>query len=216
MSLPISNPATTTNMFNQTHPSGVQVDLPVRNGNKEKLDSLGVQWIGSLKEGSFLAKAELPIGWAVREEPCDFDKRIFTVLDGENVPKASVYMKLAFYDQYARVNVYSDEEAAALKAQFAPKDGQEEFNALLDAYDGTIKANQGCGERGQILMDKAYASLEAFVASHPQFRSELPVQRLCYDDHNRGITTGMMALANTLASSGDMDAFVQLFGGQCV
>ena len=167
-----------------------------KKATKKKWDSLGVKWVGSLEGNPFLVRAELPFGWNVREGACpDFDMRSFTVLDGKSVPKAKVYMKLAFYDRYADVTVLSDEEAAERKAQFAPKDGQKEFDSLLAVYNESVKTTAGTGERGQTVIDGAYAPLEVFVASHPQFCSDLPTKHFCYDDGHGGMAGAMMTLA---------------------
>ena len=181
-----------------TSHSGVQVELPVREGNKAKWDSFGVRWIGSFDGNPFLVRAELPLDWNLREKAAtDFDKRSFIVLDNDGMPKADVYMKIASWDKWATVNVISGTEAAEMKVALAPKAGQEEFDSLLASYNSVVRTS--CG---QIYIDEAHSKLEAFVETHSDFRSDLPTKHRCYDEGAQGLSGAMMALAEN-SNDGD-------------
>lgn len=175
--------------------SGIQVQLPVAELNKAKWDSLGVKWIESLAGNPFLAWAELPCGWNVREQAADdFDKWSFTVLDSDGTPKADVWMKTAPWEKKAIVTMISNAAATARKA--APKAGQKEFDSILSGYNIAVRTTNGMGSRGQLYIDEEYAKLEAFVESHPEFRSNLPMygKHHCYDDGTGGTMTALMAM----------------------
>ena len=179
-----------------TSHSGIQVELPVREGNKAKWDSFGVRWIGSFDGNPFLVRAELPSGWNLREKAAtDFDKRSFTVLDNDGTPKADVDMKTAVWDKWAMVTVISNVEAVKKKIALAPKVGQEEFDSLLAKYNTEVRTTYGTGSRGQTYIDKAYAKLEAFVETHADFRSDLPTKHRCHDDGAQGLSGAMMTFA---------------------
>lgn len=175
--------------------AGTQVQLPVGELHKAKWDSLGVKWIQSLAGNPFLAWAELPCGWNVRERAADdFDKRSFTVLDNDGTPKADVWMKTAPCDKKAIVTIISDAAATARKA--APKAGQKEFDSLLSGYNMAVRTTNGMGSRGQLDIDEEYAKLEAFVKTHPEFRSNLPMygKHQCYDDGTGGYLSAFMTM----------------------
>jgi|GEM_PF-4262504 len=179
--------------------SGIRVQLPVREANKAKWDSLGVKWIESFVENPFLAWAELPCGWNQREEAAtDFDKWSFTILDSDGTPKADVSMKMAFWDKWAKVTIISDAAATARRA--APKAGQEELDLLLHDYNMAVRTTHGMGAKGQLLINKEYEKLKAFVETHPEFRSNLPVygKHQCYDDEMGGHLSALMTLAEAL------------------
>lgn len=183
---------------------GLQIKLPVREGNKEKWDSLGVRWIDHPSDGNpFLVMAELPLGWNVREKAAtDFDKKSFTVLDNDNLPKADVYLITTPWNQKGIVHVFSDKEAAEMKVTLAQKAGQKEFDSLIANYNLAVRTTHGRGQLGQISIDRAYVQLETFVEGHPDFRSDLPTKHLCPDDGLAGFS-GLVINLSEDAREGD-------------
>jgi len=175
-----------------SHP-GVQVELPVREGNKEIWESFGVRWIDSFDGNPFLVRAELPSGWNLRERAAtDFDKKSFCVLDKEGLPRVDVNMKTTAWGKWAHVEVLSSTEAEKMKIELAPKAGQKEFDSLLASYNAAFRSTHGTGLRGQAYIDEAHARLEHFVQTHADFRSDVPPKHRCYDDGTGGIAAAMM------------------------
>lgn len=164
----------------------VQIDLPVRNGNKEKWDTFAVKWLEPFDNDPFLVRAELPLGWNVKEIPEEYlDKKSFVVLDASGKARVDVWMKTSFYDQFAKVRILSKEEGIKKEEEFN-KPGQEEFDLLLDAYYRQIQFTAGCGSRAQGIVDQAYKKLEDFVQEHPEFAFEMPKKHKCRDDGAMG------------------------------
>jgi hypothetical protein len=177
-----------------SHP-GVQVELPVRKGNKEIWDSLGVRWIGSFEGNPFLVRAELLPGWNLREEAAtDFDKRSFIVIDEDGLPRVVVRMKIAPWHTWAHVDVPFPEEVERMKIALAPKAGQKEFDSLVAKYNAAVRNTDGSGSRGQAFIDKAYAKLEEFVETHTDFRSDIPTKHQCRDVGNEGLIQEVVAI----------------------
>ncbi len=189
-----------------TSDHGVQVELPVREDNKAVWDSFGVRWMGSFDGNPFLVRAELPLGWQLREKAAtDFDKKSFIVLDNLGLPKVNVDMKTAAWDKWAMVTVISVKKAAKMKIALAPKAGQEEFDSLLASYNAAVRSTYGAGSRGQAFIDQAHANLKAFVTTHDAFCSNLPPKHQCNDDGHEGLSGAMMACAEI---SGDGDCSI--------
>lgn len=174
--------------------SSIEVDLPVRSGNRDKFNHLGVRWLSSFEGNPFLVRAELPSGWNVREKPAtDFDKKSFMLIDAEGNPKADVHIKNTPWDQWAIVKLFFT-KTQEIKVALAPKPGRQEFDALLAKYNSTIRTTYGCGERGQVYIDAAYAELKTFVEKHPDFHSELPIKHRCDDDGVHGLSGALKSL----------------------
>jgi len=175
----------------------IEMELPVKtSGDKIQWDRYGIQWVRDLPSApSFLEMARLPAGWSVKSnEDVDFDKRDFVLIDAQGLPKVTVWLKVASYDKYARVNFLSDSESEALKAKYSTSAVDDQLARLLGRYRHSINFTAGCGARGQHTIDSAWDDLQAFAAEHPEFASRIPdTKYICRDDGTGGMASGLSA-----------------------
>lgn len=186
----------------------VEVDLPIKNGYQSKWEELGVNWVGTIKGTAFTATALLPTGWTVHLNPINsFDKNDFTIADENNRSRATVRMKLAFYDQSAQVVFFPKGED--VKPNTAPyeEEFRGEFEALLTAYKRTLRFQQQFpGDDSAALVNQTLGALNAFVKKHPGFASRLPVSGTAADQDPR---EGVFKVINTQAAKGDNSCVIQ-------
>jgi len=83
--------------------NSIQLPVEVR-GNKELLESAGVEFGEPLKGDLLFCNAKLPEGWEKRAVK-DADARWSELVDDSGVVRATIFYKAAFYDRYAFMNV---------------------------------------------------------------------------------------------------------------
>ncbi len=185
----------------------VSVDLPVRGDLRGKWNSLGVVWLNNPQTNAFLAKGNLPIGWSTSENAAsdenaafDYDMRSFYVLDAQGMYRAEVRMKTAIYDQWAAVDLISEDDPKNTEATSARDPRLEkEMKSLILRYNTAVTKGHGKGARGQEDVDRAYYELVEFVKFHPYFGGEVPfAKHQCHDDGVDGLSQALMTMARLL------------------
>jgi hypothetical protein len=72
--------------------------------------------------------------------------------------------------------------------------GTEAYETALQEYYITLQTTEGCGERAQGYIDRAYDELEKAwnaIQAPPDRRPELPRKQNAYDDGTGGMQTGL-------------------------
>jgi hypothetical protein len=116
----------------QTVPSRITLTLPTKEEYRTKLEKLGIQWVSSIMEGCFSAKAQLPEGWTVTPE----SEKNFTLLDEKGVPRIAVWMADEVFDQYARVNfLRPGKEKIDREIHLIQSEYEERVHQLRKEYD---------------------------------------------------------------------------------
>jgi hypothetical protein len=200
---PKGNEINATLLQENRNDSRIEVELPVK--YKQQWESFGIEWTAPIEGNPFVATAKLPEGWTVRENPrADFDKQDFALLDHEGKPRVTVWIKMAFYDRSAYVNILSPEEAEKLGKKYsAESDTDKQFQQLLKNYQHVLNFTSGCGSRVQPDIDRAWGELKNFAAEHPEFEHQVPTKKTANNDGTDGMSTGLLMLANEMSKDGN-------------
>ncbi len=185
----------------------VEVDLPVRKGCKKQWEALGVEWTSAIQETAFVASAKLPIGWTVRNNVVhDSDKKDFILLDDKGIPRATIWLKMAFYDQAERVQILSSEEAEELSKQYgAESELDKQFQKLLLEYQDILIYTSGIGSRAQTDIDRVWKKLQDFAKKYPEFEKKVPSKQMAVDDGTDGMNSAFNLLLNNHAKNGKVE-----------
>ncbi|NGX47622.1 MAG: hypothetical protein K1000chlam3_01001 [Chlamydiae bacterium] len=159
----------TTNPSTTPQDNRLTVDLPLRNGNKEKFEKLGITWThiypGLTPENPFLGKAQLPQGWEVINNLYFSDgvNHDITIVDSNETPKARVFYDIAWHHQTASVQVIGTEDALQVKEQLEKKSELIKQFQNLDKIVSESTSDQSLKE--------ARENLNRFTKEHPEFKN---------------------------------------------
>lgn len=68
---------------------------------------------------------------------------------------------------------------------------QDQWSGLVNKYVITIQVTQGCGARGQSVIDMAHKKLCDFARQYPEYKNKIPKLVECSDDGTFGFSTGL-------------------------
>lgn len=189
----------------------MKVELPVRKEYKSQWEALGIEWVSSIEGDPFVATAKLPVGWTVRENfVSDFDKKDFLLVDDKGMPRASIWMKMAFYDQKAQINILSEVDASELYQKYqSQSELDKQFQKLLREYQHVLRSTVGCGSRVQPDIDRVWNKLNDFASDHPEFAMQVPIKQVARDDGSQGLFSGLVIMTNEMRKDENQECVIQ-------
>ncbi len=131
------------------------VHLPADDKYRKGWEILGVTWIESLDEKSFLAQALLPEGWkAERLSTLYSDHNDITIIDSTGQEQVKMWIQSAFYDQRANVSflkideklLTEKKESEAIKDDFQPVCYPGYYGKFYCSYDEIVGAIESWGK----------------------------------------------------------------------
>lgn len=139
------------------------VQLPAAARYRKGWEILGVEWLESLDEEPFLAKALLPEGWTTQRDPTLYsDNYDITLIDSTGQERVKIWIQTAFYDRAANVSFLKidrklpeqpdEKESEATKEDFKPICYPGYYSKFYCSYNEIVSAIDSWGKVEAILM----------------------------------------------------------------
>jgi len=179
----------------QPLPLPSRIPLPSE-GQRQLLDAMQIKIPSTTDE--LYVSYELPEGWQMvnRNGQKRDDLPDYVIVDDERRIRVTIGGAWkGTYDNELWLRI--EKEPLLRVADDEPDQDESKFLSLLRDYRTAVKRTAGCGQRGQVYVDRAHAALSEFAKEHPQdgFLERLPDKHLVQDDGVDGFSGLMAALA---------------------